>query len=314
VSAIRVPWSSASFLVYLGGLTLFASLASLLVAQADDYGSGGFVGWALLVFLATEACALFALVNGRRVTAGLLALSAVAAWVVLLGALLDWFGWLAHTNSPFAGFHVSHLFLELALVFAAAAALAVFRFPLLVFPLGAGTWFFVTDLISGGGDWSAVLTVIVGLMLLSWAVAVDRGSTRPYAFWLHVVAGLTIGGGLLWLFHEGDWDWILIGLVALLYIWIGDRLVRSSWVVLGAWALLQTTAHFAAKWSAEALGAFFYLFPFLLVDAFGNTSFGRDTHPWAAALSFAGIAVVFILIGLLLARRRRTAIPGADLL
>ncbi len=313
MSAIRVPWSSASFLVYVGGLTLFASLASLLVAQADDYGSGGFVSWALLVFLATEACALFALVNGRRVTAGLLALSAVAAWVVLLGALLDWFGWLAHTNSPFAGFHVSHLFLELALVFAAAAALAVFRFPLLVFPLAAGTWFFVTDVLSGGSDWAAVLSILVGLMLLSLAVAVDRGSTRPYGFWLHVVAGLTIGGGLLWLFHKGDWDWILIGLVALLYIWIGDRLVRSSWVVLGAWAL-QTTAHFAAKWSAEALGAFFYLFPFLLVDAFGNTSFGRDTHPWAAALSFAGIAVVFILIGLLLARRRRTAIPGADVL
>ena len=127
------------------------------------------------------------------------------------------------------------------------------------------------------------------------------------------MAGLTIGGGLLWLFHEGDWDWILFGLVALVSIGIGDRLVRSSWVVLGAWALLQTTAHFAAKWSAAALGAFFYLFPFLLVDAFGNTSFGRDTQPWAAALSFAGIAVVFMLIGLLLARRRRTA-PGAELL
>jgi ABC-type transport system involved in multi-copper enzyme maturation permease subunit len=314
VSAIRVPWSSASFLVYLGGLILFAALGSLLVVQADDYGNGGFVGWALLVFFVTEAWALIALVNGRRVTAGLLALSAVAAWVVLLGALLEWFGWLAHTDSPFAGFHVSHLFLELSLLLAAAVTLAVFRFPLLVFPLAAGTWFFVTDLLSGGGDWSAVLSILVGLMLLSWAVAVDRGPTRPYAFWLHVVAGLTIGGGLLWLFHEGDWDWILIGLVALLYIWIGDRLARSSWVVLGAWALLQTTAHFAAKWSAEALGAFFYLFPFVLIDAFGNTSFERDTHPWAAALSFAGIAVVFILIGLLLARRRRTEIPGAELL
>jgi hypothetical protein len=314
VSAIRVPWSGASFLVYLGGLTLFASLSSLLEVQAGDYGSGGFVGWALLVFLATSLFALIARVYGHRVTAGLLALSAVAAWVLFLGALLDWFGWLAHTDSPFAGFHVSHLFLELTLVFTAAAALAVFRFPLLVFPLAAGTWFFVTDLLSGGGDWSAVLSILVGLMLLSWAVAVDRGSTRPYAFWLHVVSGLTIGGGLLWLFHEGDWDWALIGIVALLYIWIGDRLARSSWVVLGAWGLLQTTAHFAAKWSAEALGAFFYLFPFVLIDSFGNTPFGQDTHPWAAALSFAGLAVVFILIGLLLARRRRTAIPGAELL
>ena len=44
MSAIRVPWSSASFLVYLGGLTLFAALGSLLAVQADDYGSGGFVG------------------------------------------------------------------------------------------------------------------------------------------------------------------------------------------------------------------------------------------------------------------------------
>ena len=128
MSAIRVPWSSASFLVYLGGLTLFAALGSQLAVQADDYGSGGFVGCTVLVFLVTEARALALLVNGRRVTAGLLALSAVAAWVVFLGALLDWFGWLAHTDSPFAGFHVSHLFLELALVFAAAAALAAFRF------------------------------------------------------------------------------------------------------------------------------------------------------------------------------------------
>jgi hypothetical protein len=314
MSAFRVPWSGPSFLVYLGGLTLFAALGSLLAVQADDYGSAGFVGWALLVFLATETFALIALSQGHRVTAGLLALSAVAAWVVLLGAILDWFGWLAHTDSPFAGFHVSHLFLELSLVFAAGIALAVFRFPLLMLPLAAGIWFFVTDLLSGGGDWMAVVSILVGLMLLSWAAAADRGSTSPNAFWLHVVAGLTIGGGLLWLFHHGDGDWILIGLVALLYIWIGDRLARSSWVVLGAWALLQTTAHFAAKWSAEALGAFFYLFPFVLIDSFGNTSFGQDTHLWAAALSFAGLAVAFILIGLLLARRRRDAIPGAELL
>jgi hypothetical protein len=314
VSAVRVPWSSASFLVYLGGLTLFGALGSLLSVQSDDYGSGAFVGWALLVFLATEAFALTARAYGHRVTAGLLAFSAVAAWVVLLGAILDWFGWLADTNSLFSGFHVSHLFLELSLVFAAGLALLIFRFPLLVLLLAVGTWLFVTDLLSGGGDWTAVLTILVGLMLLSWAVAVDRGSTRPYAFWLHVASGLTIGGGLLWLFHDGDWDWALIGIVALIYVWIGDRLLRSSWVVLGAWALLQTTAHFAAKWSGEALGAFFYLFPFVLIDAFGNCSFGGDRHPWAAALSFVGIAVVFILIGLLLARRRRAAIPGAELL
>ena len=314
VRAVRVPWSSAAFLVYLGGLTIFGALGSLLTVQAGDYGSGGFAGWASLVFLTTSLFALIARLYSHRVTAGLLALSAVAAWAVLIGAILDWFGWLADPDSPFEGFHLSLLFLELALVAAAGVALLVFRFPLLVLPLALGTWFFVTDLLSSGGDWSAVVTILVGLMLLSWAVAADRGSTRPYAFWLHVVAGFTLGGGILWFLHGGDWDWLGIGLIALLYIWLGDRLLRSSWVVLGAWALLQFTAHFAAKWSAEALGAFFYLFPFVLIDAFGNTSFERDSHPWAAALSFAGLGVVFIAIGLLLARRRRAVITGAELL
>ena len=319
MSAVRVPWSSASFLVYLGGLTLFAALASLLAVQADDYGSGGFVGWALLVFLATETFALLALAYGHRITAGLLALSALAAWMVLLGAILDWFGWLADTNSPFAGFHVSHLFLELSLVFAAGIALAVFRFPLLMLPLAAGIWFFLTDLLSGGGDWSAVLSILVGLMLLSWAVAADRGSRSPNAFWLHVVAGLTIGGGLLWLFHHGDWDWILIGLAALLYIWIGDRLLRSSWVVLGAWGFLQATAHFAVDWANSLSPAFFvvfYLFPFTLLDAIGDEGSPTEptAHPWAASLTFLAAAMLLMGLGLVIARRRRGTIPGAELL
>jgi hypothetical protein len=314
VSAIRVPWSSASFLVYFGGLTIFFALGSLLEAQAERYGTGGFAGWSLLLFVVVTGAALIALARGHRVTAGLLALSSVAAWVVFLGAVLRWFGWISLEGGPFEGFHVSHLFLELALIAAAAVALAVYRFPLLVFPLAVGTWFFVTDLFSGGGDWSAALSILVGLLLLSWAVAIDRGSTRPYAFWLHVAAGLAIGGGLLWLFHHGDWDWVLIGLVGLLYVWIGDRLARSSWVVLGAWGMLQTTAHFAAKWAAETLGGFFYLFPFLIADAFGDGSFSRHQHPWAAGLAFAILGVVFIALALLLAWRRRGSVPGAELI
>jgi len=264
VQAFRVPWSSASFLTYLGGLTILGAVGSLLNAQADEYGSAGLAGWALLVFLAVTVLALAARGRGHRVTAGLLAVSSVASFVVLLGALLDWFGWLASLReSPFHGFRVSVLFLELAAV-AALVAMRVFEFPLLMLVVVAGSWLFVTDLISNGGDWSAVVTVLVGLALLAAAVAMDFGETRPYGFWLHVAAGLAIGGGLLWFFHDGDWDWILVAIAGLLYVAVGDRLVRSSWVVLGAWGILQTAAHFAAKWSADilafSLGAF-YLFP-----------------------------------------------------
>ena len=160
-------WSGASFLAYLGGLTILAAVGSLLRAEAGQHGSAGLVGWALLVFLGVTGFALVARASGHRVTAGLLALSSVVSFVVLLGALLDWFGWFASVRgSPFEGFRVSVLFLELAVVLAALAAL-------LVFVAAAGTWLFVADLLSNGGDWTAVVTLLTGLALLATAVVVD---------------------------------------------------------------------------------------------------------------------------------------------
>src|SRR4030095_9799170 len=48
--------------------------------------------------------------------------------------------------------------------------------------------------------------------------------SRPYGFWLHAVAGLTIGGGLLWFFHDGTFEWILVAVVVVAYMAIGDGL------------------------------------------------------------------------------------------
>jgi hypothetical protein len=311
VNAIRAPWSSASFLVYLGGITILVAVGSLLEVQSGEHGAGGFVGWALLIFVVATVLAELARRSGHRVTAGLLALTSVLAFVTSLGALLDWLGWLdTDLESPFGGTRLSWLFLELSLILAAAVALRVFRFPLLVFVLAAGGWFFVTDLLAGGGDGSAVVTLLFGLVVFGTAFIVDRGDTRPYAFWLHVVGGLTIGGGLLWFFHDGDWDWVLVGVAGVLYIALADRLGRSSWAVLGAWGMLQTAAHFGEKWSELGGLAFaaFYLFPFVLADAFDESYEQRATHPWASALVFAVTGLVFIGIGLLLAHRRLEAV------
>jgi hypothetical protein len=311
VNAARAPWSSASFLAYLGGLTILVAVGSLLEVESGQHGAGGFVGWALLIFVVVTALALLARTSGHRVTAGLLALTSVTAAVTFLGALLDWLGWLdTDLDSPFGGTRASWLALELAVIVAAAVALRVFRFPLLVFVLAAGTWFFLTDLLSGGGDWSAVVTLLVGLGFLGLALVVDNGDTRPFAFWLHVAAGLTIGGGLLWFFHDGDWDWVLVAIAGVVYIALADRLGRSSWAVLGAWGMLQTAAHFGEKWSELGGLAFaaFYLFPFVLIDAYSEGFEERAMHPWASALVFALTGLVFIAIGLLLARRRREAV------
>jgi hypothetical protein len=315
MNAVRVPWSSASFLVYLGGITILFATVALLIVQGDSHGAAGLVLWALLIFVALSSGAFLARGRGRFVTAGLLGASCVVAFVVFLGAFLDWFGWLTvEDEAPLKGFRFWLLLLELTAIGASAVALRIFRFPLLVFFVALSTWFFVTDLISGGGDWSAIVTIAVGLVFLLAGIAVDDGPSRPFGFWLHVAAGLTIGGGLLWFFHDGLVDWIAIGVAGGLYILLGDRLKRSSWVVFGAWGLLQTATYFADKWSAITEFFTFYLFfvfPFFVAFDEGG---GENEHDWAAPLIFALTGLVFVLIGLWLARRRREAIPGAELL
>src|SRR5207248_9013063 len=125
-----------------------------------------------------------------------------------LWALLDWFGLMPDINrgSACGGFRFWLLVVGISIVVASAIALRIFRFPLLVLVVAASAWFFVTDLVSGGGDWSAIVTIAYGLALLAVAMGYDNRGSRIYGFWLHVVAGLTIGGGPLWVLHRGELD------------------------------------------------------------------------------------------------------------
>jgi hypothetical protein len=308
VNVVRVPWSSASFLVYLGGLTILFATVALLIVQGESHSSGGLVFWALLILAAVTAATFAAKARGHSVTAGLLATSWVVAFVVFIGALLNWFGWLPDTDEGgvFEGFRFWLLFLELTIVVVTAFALQVFRFPLLVLLLASSIWFFVTDLVSGGGNWTAIVTIAVGLAFLVAGIAVDEGPSRPYGFWLHVAAGLTIGGGLVWFFHDSTFDWIVVAILGLAYIAFGTGLTRSSWVVLGAWGILQTTAYFADKWSnlGEFFFAVFYLFPFVVSFEGGSD----HPHNWLGPLVFALAGAVFIGLGIVYARRSRPVI------
>jgi hypothetical protein len=316
VNPVRAPWSSASFLVYFGGITILGSMLAFLGVEGKDHGAAAFVGWAVLVFAILAVLASTSRRRGRFVTAGLYALSAVAAFVIFVGALLDWFGWLPdlHHSSVFRGFRFWLLLLELSAVVVSVAAWRIYRLPLLVFAVAASAWFFVTDLISGGGDWTAIVTIAYGVAILGVAVSVDGGDSRITGFWLHVVAGLTIGGGLLWFFHEGDWDWVVIGIAALVYIALGDRLLRSSWVVLATWGLLQMTTHFAEKW-ADVSFLIFFPFGFLLFPFVNYEEVTQPKHHmWLAPLAYAIFGFALIAVAQVIARRRRTEIPAAALI
>jgi hypothetical protein len=318
MNAVRAPWSSASFLVYLGGLTVFASGLVLIAIESGEHGNGGFVLWSAIVLTAFLVCAEGLRRTGHAVGAGLFAFNSVWASVVFVAAIENWLDWLPdNRDGVFQGFDLSLLLLELLLFAASLVALRLFRFPLLAGLAAASGWFLVTDLISGGGDWTAVVTILVGLVLLAVGVTVDGGPSRPYGFWVHVVAGLTIGGGVLWFFHSGDFRWILIAIAALAYVALGDRLMRSSWVVLGAWGLLQVATHFSDKWSGLSGGEFFplslFLFP-LFGLGYGDPLEGGGNHVWVPPVTYAILGFVFVGIGLFIARRRRDAIPAAELL
>jgi hypothetical protein len=164
---------------------------------------------------------------------------------------------------------------------------------LLVLPVALVSWLFVTDLLSGGGGWSATLTLLSGLVLLACALAADAGPRRPYGFWLHVAAGLTIGGALLYFWHSGTVEWVLVIFAALVYVRLARALDRSSWAVLGTLGLQVAAVHFSLHWAS------------VRIPLFGAT--GSASRGWAPPLVFALTGILLVALGVATGRRQRVA-------
>jgi hypothetical protein len=296
VEVVHPRWSSGSFLVYAGGLTVLGATGAWLTYLATTAGEAGYAGWSLLVLILLAAAATAFRRTAHPVVAGVLAFVAVIAFVAFLSALWTWFGWEsgASTSSSFRGFHLARLLLELLWLAAAVVAIRTFRFPLLVTQVVLAGWIVVTDLLSNGGSWSAVVTLLVGLCYLAVAFVVDAGAGRPYGFWLHVGAGLLIGGSLLWFWHGGNIEWALIAIAGVAYVFFSQVAGRSSWAVFGAIGLLLASVHFALEWTHVRL-IFFS----------GGSAADR---PWVSPLVFTCLG--FVLVGLGLALGRRSSVTS----
>jgi hypothetical protein len=281
---VRPRWSSATYLAYVGGLTVLLAATTALEYLSRSYGSFAYAAWALLVLVILEA---FAAANRgpAPLVAGLFALASLAAFALFVVALWQWFGWLNHvsSSSAFGGFRLSVLSVELLSIWFAAGMLRIYRFPLLVLPLTATTWLFVTDVISNGGNWSAVVTLLFGLVLLAIGMTLDAGEGRPYGFWVHVVSGLTIAGALLFWWHSGHWHWALIAVTGLVFIVGSSTTGRSSWAVLGSLLLAGAAAHFITDWWRHGV-------PFL----FGSSG---EPRGWVPPLGLAVLGFLYLALG-----------------
>ena len=302
---IKPLWTSATFLQYLGMLLAAINVVWLLTVLEDEHGTGGLLGWSALALVVFGMFAEAARRRGEAVVAGLLAVISVSVFGVLAGSLLDLAGILPDDESdaaPFGeGIEIGLLLLELVVIAAAAFALARFRFPLLVLTIGTTAWLFVMDLLEGvfggGGTGTALLALLVGFVFLLVATAMDAGVQHPYAMWLHVIGGLSIGGAVLYWWHEETWQWLVVLLVSLAYVVLARALRRSSYAVLGAIGLFATATYFVEKWFT--IGD---LLPFFATDT-------EDVEEWGRPLVYVAVGGIFFLLGLLVERRRAVEPP-----
>jgi hypothetical protein len=285
---IKPLWTSATFLVYTGGLTVLLGGLAALGYLSAQYGSGATAAWALLVLVILYAIAHGLRVRGRQIAAGIFAFASVLAWAVFLVFLFDWFGWHG-VHGSFHHFSLSRLVLWLLILAAALDDRRRFEFPFIRVISAVVGWLFLIDLITSGGTFTAVVTLLVGIAYLVWGTA----NNTPSAFWLHLVGGLLIGGSILYWAHTSDGDFALVSIVAFVFVGIAYATKRSSWAVLGTIGFFAATIHYLVGSPTDIVGAVFA----------GEAP--PHVSPWAPALAFGLLGFFLVALGVL--GRRRVA-------
>jgi hypothetical protein len=294
-------WSSSAFLFYLGTFVMLFSILWLLESLNGGGSDVGLVGWASLGLAALVSAAVVLLRAGMSVLAGLAAFLGLIVFAVWVGALEDWLGFFPDQPDFFSDdFEIGFLVLEAVVVAVGLLALRIFRFPLLMLPVAAFAWFAIADNAAvlvdrtPGEDAHALSATIAGLLVAGAGVWLDRQGRAPYAFWLHVVGGLTAGAGLLELLDHGDWRWYLAGLIALLYVAAAHVLARSSYAVIGAIGVLWVGSHFIDEWLST--GSFPLMF---------FSEGPAEEIEWKLPLAYGGLGLILVVLGVLLERGRR---------
>jgi hypothetical protein len=314
VPEVKPIWTSASFLVYTGGLTVLLGGLLALGYLASQYGSGAMAGWSFLILVVLYVIAHAFRIRLRPIAAGIFAFASVIAWAVFIVFLFQWWGWDGVTGS-LSNWSWSRMAFWLLVLAAAVDDRRRFGFPFIRLIALVVAWLFLIDLFPSGRNWTAVITLLVGLVYF----AVGRFLHEPSSFWFHLMAGLLIGGPFLFWWHTSDVQWALIMIAAFFYVGIAYATRRSSWAVLGTVGFFLATFHYVVG-SPTAI----------LAQAFGGgsttctatlagetcTSVGPSFSAWSPALALGLLGFWLVLLGLAGRRASPTAplpvVPAAE--
>jgi hypothetical protein len=296
VREIKPIWTSSTFLVYTGGLTvLFGGAIGALTYLTTQYpGKGAIAAWTLLILVTLYAIAHILRAGDRPIAAGIFAFSSVIVWGVLVGVV---FSWMHFTRSSFDNaanqWSWSRLLFEVLVLVVASVNLRVFRFPFIKLIIAVVSWVFVIDLINGGRNFTLALTLVIGLVYFL-AGSVSR---KPSAFWLHLVGGLLVGVPILFWCHTSTFDFAVIAFMSLLYVAVAHAIRRSSWAVYGTVGFFIVTVHFL-------VGS-----PTGIVQ---NAIAGEPPNisAWSFPLAFGLLGFWLVFLGLLGRRLREPAGPA----
>lgn len=299
-------WTSATFLVYAGGLTVLLGGLFALGYLAANYGPGAETGWALLILVILYGIAHALRVRERPIAAGIFAFTSVLAWGAFVILAFEWFGWHG-VNAGLSHWSWARTIAILLILAAAWDDRRRFGFPFIGVISAVLGWVFVLDLLPAGGNWTAGWSLIVGLLYL----VAGTVRSKPSAFWLHLVGGLLIGGAILDWAHTSDGDYAVVSIVAFVFVLLAYATKRSSWAVIATIGFYIATIHYIIGSPTALAEGFFGLGggqtcrSTLTGQTCTSLGGGPSISPWSPALALGLLGFFLVALGLL--GRRRTA-------
>lgn len=261
-------FDTPNFLWHFGAVVgIFA--VGFLAEGYERYGGGWLVAISAAFCLAYAAGSALLLRRGWHAPAGVLATLAVATIPLLVYALEKLAGlWPDDAPQTYVfhdEIHGAWIAMEMVTIVVGVVVVALVRFPLVLAPVCFVAWYLSMDLAPAlfGDDAAngrrALVSALVGAVLVAVGLALDARRLRRFAFWPHVFGLASILGATCWLTYDHNVTlvWVAVTALSLVTIFAAIPLERTTYAVFGGLGLLSTLCYWSyrAFWDSAVFPA-----------------------------------------------------------